>query len=82
VPVPQNVGTPHVLRLAWGPWHRDVKVDLDRVGLLLMTGKAKDEDGVSVTLHLDSDDPVYVVFGAGEVPGQPQLDIRDGWTRW
>lgn len=82
VPVPQNVSTPHVIRLAWGGWHRDLTVELDRVGLLLLTGKAKDEDGVSVTFHLDCDDPVYVVFGAGEVPGQPQLDIRDGWSRW
>jgi hypothetical protein len=82
VPVPQNVGAPHLLRLSWGPWHRDVTVKLDRAGRLLTTGKAKDEDGVAVTFHLDCDLPVYVVFGAGEAPGQPQLDIRDGWSRW
>ncbi len=81
VPVPQRVGERHEIQLQWGPWRRSVDVVLERPGMLLTTGKATDEDEVAVTLHLNTDAPVYAVFGAGEVPGQPQLDMRQGWVR-
>jgi hypothetical protein len=82
VPVPLHVGEEHLLVLRWGPWRRTVEVVLERLGVLLTTGKSRDPSANGVTLHLRSDRPVYCAFGAGEVPDQqPQQDIRDGWVR-
>jgi hypothetical protein len=82
VPTPQHVNETHRLTLRWGPWRREVVISPDRAGVVLMTGKARDDNDVPVVLHLDCDLPVYVAFGAGEVTVPlPALDIREGWTR-
>lgn len=72
----------HVLTLRWGAWRRDLDRVLPPSGLVLMTGKAKDHDGVSRDLNVDSDRPVFALFGAGPLPGDARVvDIRRGWVR-
>jgi hypothetical protein len=78
-----NVGEVHHLHLRWGPWERFVDVALPEAGIVLMTGKAQDDDGIARTLNLDVDRRLYVLWGAGDVDlTDPRaLDIRTGWTR-
>jgi hypothetical protein len=68
------------LKLEWGPWGRTLECPLTDRGIVLMTGKAIDADGISRTLNLTSSEPVYALFGAGDDLGRDDvIDIRRGW---
>lgn len=81
VPLPENVGASHSVHLEWAPWERDVELSISATGAVITTGKAVDRDGISRTLNLVSDKPVFVLFGAGEIAEESQVvNIRRGWT--
>lgn len=80
-PRPENVGLFHAIRLEWGPWERRHQCLLAEEGVVLMTGKAPDSDGVSRTCNVTTDRPVFVLFGAHEASGGADpVDVRRGWV--
>lgn len=82
VPASPNVGQEHRLALRWGPWRHDVWARLDKNGVTLTTGKARDAGGIAVTFSIASDKKVHVLHGAGQdLHGEEELDIREGWLR-
>lgn len=81
VPCPDERGELHQLHINWGPWVRKVEVVLHQAGVVLVTGKARDLDGVSRTLNLTCNKKVHVLFGCGEdLEGEELVDIRQGWV--
>ncbi len=82
-PTERDEGADHTLMLGWAPWKHRVEAVLPRRGVVLVTGKAPDHDGVARTLNLDADRRVYVLFGVGDVADDDGrvIDIRRGWTR-
>lgn len=82
LPPAEGVGSQHKIDLVWGPWKREVNCALDERGLVLVTGKAVDIDGISPTCNVSVSLPVFVLFGAGsDVTGEVVQDIRSGWVR-
>jgi hypothetical protein len=80
LPIIENVGNVHTIDLEWGPWGRRVVEPLPRTGLILVTGKMRDADGISRTCNLASDLHVYALFGAGEgLEGEEVRMIHRGW---
>lgn len=81
LPHPETLRCEHVIVLEWGPWKREVRWTPDDIGLVLVTGKAPDADGVSRTCNVSVNYPVFVLFGAGdELSGEVVRDIRSGWV--
>lgn len=80
-PHAQTLDSPHGITLTWGPWVCEVHVEIQSQGVVLLTGKAIDLDGVSNTCNLTCDKPVFALFGAGgALDGDVVIDIRDQWT--
>lgn len=67
--------------LEWGPWGQIIHCTVPPQGVVLLTGKARDLDGVSRTLNLFSDQAVFILFGAGsgDLDSEVVVDIRRGW---
>lgn len=81
-PTPDNLGKRHRLTLDWGPWRQVVRCALVADGVVLMTGKAPDADGISKACNLSADRPVFTLYGAGDaLAGEKVLDIRSGWSQ-
>lgn len=79
-PKPTEVDTTVEVDLEWGPWGRTISIALPKEGVTLVTGKAKDTDGISRTCNVRADRAVFALFGAGEDLGNENvLDIRQGW---
>lgn len=79
-PTPEHVMLPHVLTSEWGWWHRVDKLPIPASGVVLMTGKATDHDGVSRTYNLTAEPPVFALAGFGDkLDGENVHDIRHGW---
>lgn len=69
---------PYELRCDWGPWRFDETLIIPGGGIVLLTGKATEEQ--SVALHVSSDRPLRVMFGLGPPSGAAQIvDINDRW---
>jgi transcriptional regulator with XRE-family HTH domain len=82
IPTPAEVGRRHDIGLAWGPWRYDSHIYLDAAGVLLVTGKARDDDGATVVMNLDTDPGTFLLHGAGEdFSGERVIDIRQAWRR-
>lgn len=82
VPAAGNDGQDHRVTLRWGPWVQMAEVTLPENGLVLVTGKAADDDGHAVTLNLTCDKVVHVLSGAGQdLDGEIVLGISDGWNQ-
>lgn len=80
VPNPSEVNEEHELLLEWGPWLREVHLSLPATGVVLRSGKARDDDGIRRTLNFAADRAVHVLFGAGEgLVDEEVVDIRRGW---
>ena len=58
----------------------EIKIPTD--GVYLVTSKAIDENNQSVTLELNSNQPVFALFGSGRIKNEiaRKLDIRRKWT--
>ena len=70
----------HVIEIEWGPWCRSLEVSLPTSGVLLITGKAADDDGVAKTLNLTSTHRLFLLHGAGDdFDTESVIDIRRGW---
>lgn len=83
-PAAQDVGTAHVFDLEWGPWMRRVETIVPEAGVVLLTGKMQDRDGISRTCNITSDKRVFVLYGGGAEFGDEEpyvVDIRRGWRK-
>lgn len=70
----------HKILSEWGPWWRNDELQIAACGVVLVTGKAADPDGVAKTYNLTSNRAVFALSGFGEIPaGENILDIRQGW---
>lgn len=79
-PHAENTGRTHTLTLDWGAWSAALTLEVGAKGLVLTTGKSVDRSGVAVTFHLESDAPVFTLFGAGGPPsGYPVTSIHRKW---
>lgn len=78
-PRSDSVGVDHRLTLEWGPWRCEVECVLPDTGVVLTTGKAREDR--SVTLNLRADREVFVLHGAGESfpPEDIVMDIEHDW---
>lgn len=78
-PVAVRAGTPHDVRLQWGPWtYEETLESLHSDGTSLLTGKAQDE--VPVTCNLQCSQAVHALWGIGEeLPASTIMDIRQRW---
>ena len=81
-PAADLVNARHKIRLQWGPWKMAAEIKIPTDGVYLVTGKAIDDNNQSVTLELNSGQPVFALFGAGRIKNEtaPKLDIRQKWT--
>jgi hypothetical protein len=80
VPQPEAVGLRHEITSEWGPWGRTDAVELPALGVVLLTGKAADADGISHTYNVTVDQPVFALAGFGDaLHGETVRDIRRGW---
>lgn len=77
----QTFDAHHTIDLEWGPWMRRVETPVSAAGVVLLTGKMRDADGISRTCNLTCDKRVFALFGAGsELTGESHvIDIRRGW---
>jgi hypothetical protein len=49
-------------------------------GLVIFTGKSRNEDGIARDLNLTAGRPVHVLFGAGEdFTADETIDVGRGW---
>jgi hypothetical protein len=81
-PQPEFIGQPHEVDLEWGPWGRHVTSELGESGVVLLTGKAIDIDGISRVCNVTTLPAAYALFGAGEhLSGELVLDVRRGWFK-
>lgn len=79
-PLPEHVGLSHSVELEWGPWMRSLDCVLNGDGVVLLTGKAIDTDGIPRTCNLTADHRVYALFGAGDdLELETVIDMRRGW---
>lgn len=79
-PLPASVGQNHQFRLDWGSWYAEVEADLHAEGIVIMTGKARDENGESVTCNLTASQRTFALFGAGDdLDDEHVIDIRQIW---
>ena len=79
-PLPENAGNAHTVTLDWGAWSAGLTLAVGTKGLTLTTGKSLDRSGVAVTFNLESDLPVFTLFGAGAPPsGYPVTRIHRRW---
>lgn len=82
-PVAETKNEDHTFILNWGPWQHTFTTKL-LSGLYVTTGKARDLDGISVTLTASClDHPFHMLHGAGDIPEptKPKLDISQSWSR-
>lgn len=81
-PTEDNHSLPHQLTSEWGPWRRVDRLVLSAGGLVLLTGKAADDDGIAKTYNLDADPEVFALSGFGALPDHENVvDVRRGWER-
>lgn len=79
-PMLENAGRTHALTLDWGAWSAALTPTVGATGLALTTGKSVDRSGVAVTFNLESDLPVFTLYGAGAPPsGYPVTRIHRRW---
>lgn len=72
----------HQVVLEWGPWLQDVTLHLPVGGVVLMTGKSADLDGVSRTCNVTTSPPTFLLHGAGDDLSEEVVrDIRRGWAK-
>jgi transcriptional regulator with XRE-family HTH domain len=80
-PTAENIDCMHALTLEWGPWGHSVTAVLPAEGIVLVTGKAVDDEGTNSALELVADRNVFALFGAGEdLDGEITIDIHRGWV--
>ena len=59
----------------------EVTAVLPAEGIVLVTGKAVDDEGMSPALDLVADRNMFALFGAGEdLDGEITIDIHRGWV--
>lgn len=77
-PGPHNVAAPHNFRLHWGPWRCEQHLILPEEGVVLITGKHKDE-GAPVSCMTSSDHSFHLLHGVGGGGPKSSIDISRLW---
>lgn len=80
VPDPVFAGELHRIELTWGTWRLCHEQKLEAAGAYF--AHTKGDDGRSVPLEMTISPACHAVFGEGEAPGRPVIDINHGWSFW
>ena len=79
-PTAQDADTVHLIEIEWGSWMRTVETLITAQGVLLITGKAANEDGIAHTCNIAIDKRVFVLHGAGnDFDEEVTVDIHRNW---
>ncbi len=76
---PEDISTPHELRISWGPWTFATKLTLENGAVASVHSKS--HDGVPVPIILEVRPKAYSDFGIDEPPEGAIVDINRGWRR-
>jgi len=80
IPSTGNIGSRHLVRLQWGPWHRLLVLpSLIPQGAAAWTGKGVDSRH-AVDLTCEMSPAAFAVFGLNDPP-EGAIDIRAGWSQ-
>lgn len=80
VPDPVFAGTAHRVEVAWGDWRICHEQPLEAAGAFF--AHTKGNDGRSFPLEVTVNPACHAVFGEGQPPGRPVIDINHGWNFW
>lgn len=81
-PTEDNHSVAHQLISEWGPWRRVDRLVVPASGIVLLTGKAADDDGIAKTYNLDADPGVFALAGFGDLlDAENVIDVRRGWKQ-
>ena len=80
VPDPVFASARHRVEVRWGNWRLCHEEPLDTEGAFFAHMKLDDDQ--SKPLEVSVTPACLVVFGRGEPPGQPVIDINHGWSHW